>query len=113
MKSKANTSKRKPQPANQLRGEVVGACDTSAKPRRSIPIAEVHKIVQREIENVKSKLTIYDDRLAVLAQLEVNESDLEYLNARVHETQIQNKQLRADLARVNLAITRQLELDGE
>lgn len=70
-------------------------------------------MIQREVNRVKSQLTIYDDRLAVLAELEMNESELEYLNACVHDTQIRNKQLRSDLARVNLAIKRQMELDGQ
>lgn len=82
-------------------------------PRRSIPVAEVNGIIEREIARVKSELTIFDDRVAVLKQLQENEADLEYLQTRVHETMIQNKQIRSDLSRVNLAIQRQMELDGE
>lgn len=99
------------------RSKLIGgqkACDPGAKPlHRSIPVAEVNSMIQREVNRVKSQLTIYDDRLAVLAELEMNESELEYLNACVHDTQIRNKQLRSDLARVNLAIKRQMELDGQ
>ena len=83
------------------------------KPRRSIPVAEVHEMIEHEVSRIKASRTIYDDRLAILNQLEDNERDLEYLRARLHECQISNKQIRNDLARVNLAITRQLELDGE
>lgn len=82
-------------------------------PRRSIPVAEVNGIIEREVARVKSGLTIFDERLAIIRQVEETEADLEYLNTRVHETQIQNKQLRSDLSRINLAIQRQMELDGE
>ena len=88
-------------------------CDPEVKPRRSIPVDEVDEIIEREIRHVKASLTIYDDRLEVLSQIADNESDLEFLQARLHETQIKHKQLRNDLSRINLAITRQLELDGE
>lgn len=94
----------------QMAGDVVAQ---QAKPRRSIPIAEVHKMIDHEVSRVKASQTIYDDRLAILHQLEDNESYLESLQARIHECQISNKQIRNDLARVNLAITRQMELDGE
>jgi len=91
----------------------VAGCDPEAKPRRSIPVAEVNGIIEREVARVKSELTIFDERLAIIRRVKETESDLEYFNARVHETQIQNKQLRSDLTRINLAIKRQMELDGE
>lgn len=91
----------------------VEACDITDKPRRSIPISEVEEIIKREVNRVEAARTIYDDRLAILNQLEDNESYLGSLQARLHHAQIQNKQIRNDLARVNLAITRQMELDGE
>lgn len=93
----------------------VGDCDAQAlpTPRRSIPVAEVHGIIEREVARVKSELTIFDDRVAVLRRLQENEADLEHLQRRLHETMIQNKQIRSDLSRINLAITRQMELDGE
>lgn len=81
------------------------------KPRRSIPVAEVHKMIDHEVSRIKASQTIYDDRLAILNQLEDNESYLESLRARLHECQISNKQIRNELTRVNLAITRQMELD--
>jgi len=82
-------------------------------PRRSIPVAEVDDIIQREIARVKSELTIFDERLAIIRQVKETESDLEYFNTRTHDAQIRNKQLRSDLTRINLAIKRQMELDGE
>ncbi len=90
-----------------------GCCEELSKPRRSIPVAEVNDIIEREVARVKSELTIFDERLAIIRRVEETEADLEYLNARIHETQIQNKQLCSDLSRINLAITRQMELDGE
>jgi hypothetical protein len=87
--------------------------DSGAKPRRSIPVDEVNEIIEHEIRRVKASLTIYDDRLEVLRQLTENENELEYFQTRLHETQIKNKQLRSDLSRINLAISRQLDLDGE
>ena len=89
------------------------ACDAAFKPRRSIPVEQVDGIIEREVARVKSELTIFDERLAIIRQVEETEADLEYLNTRTHETQIQNKQLRSDLTRINLAIQRQMELDGE
>lgn len=91
----------------------VAGCDPEAKPRRSIPVEEVNRIIEREVARVKSELTIFDDRLAIIRQVEETESELEYLNTRTHDVQIRNKQLRSDLSRINLAIKRQMELDGE
>lgn len=91
----------------------IEACDPTDKPRRSIPVEEVRQIIENEVNRVKAARTIYDDRLAILSQLEDNENHLESLQASLHNAQIQNKQIRNDLTRVNLAITRQLELDGE
>lgn len=110
MKSKANTSKRKTQPVDQGADK---AYDPSAKPRRSIPVGEVNQMIHRAIERVKAERTIYDDRSTILERLESNEGEAEYLEARLHQLRLDSKAIRADLARVNLAITRQLELDGE
>jgi len=103
---------------NRLGKTMMGAaadqcCEALPTPRRSIPAAEVDGIIEREVARVKSGLTIFDERLAIIRRVEETEADLEYLNTRVHETQIQNKQLRSDLTRINLAIKRQMELDGE
>ena len=83
------------------------------KPRRSIPIAEVHKMIDHEVSRVKASRTIYDDRLAILNQLESNEGEIEYHEDVLHRLRLQSKTIRSELASVNLAITRQLELDGE
>ena len=103
---------------NRLGKTMMGAaadqcCEALPTPRRSIPAAEVNGIIEREVARVKSGLTIFDDRLAIIRQVKETESDLEYFNARTHDAQIQNKQLRSDLSRINLAIKRQMELDGE
>lgn len=81
--------------------------------RRSIPVNEVEQIVDRAVSNVKASLTIYDDRLETLNQLKDNESYLEHLEHLLHETRLKNKRIRSDLAQINLAIKRQLELDVE
>jgi len=82
-------------------------------PRRSIPIAEVDAIVEREVARVKSERTIFDERLEILKQLEETEGELQYLHDREHAVLLRNKQLSSDLSRINLAIRRQMELDGE
>lgn len=84
-----------------------------SKPRRSIPADEVEQIVDRAINNVKASLTIYDDRLEVLQALERNEAHIEDLNSMLHQAKLNNKRIRSDLAQINTAIRRQLELDGE
>ena len=81
--------------------------------RRSIPVNEVEQIVDRAIKDVKASLTIYDDRLEVLQSLERNEAHIEDLENMLHQAKLNNKRIRSDLASINLAITRQLELDGE
>jgi len=70
-------------------------------------------MIDHEVSRVKASQTIYDDRLAIIANLQDNESFLESLEARLHETKLANKSIRSELAQVNLAITRQMELDGE
>lgn len=89
------------------------AANQSPKPRRSIPVAEVNDMIEKAERRVKSALTIYDDRNEILNQLKDNEAYLEHLDQLLHEARLRNKSIRSDLAQVNLAITRQLELDGE
>ena len=89
------------------------ACDPTNKPRRSIPVAEVNRMIDHEVSRVKASQTIYDDRLAIIANLQDNESSLEFFEVRLHEAKLANKSIRSELARVNLAIARQMELDGE
>ena len=86
---------------------------TGSKPRRSIPIAEVNKMIEHEVRQVKASRTIYDDRLETLHSLEQNEAHIEDLENMLHHARLNNKRIRAELAQVNLAITRQLELDGQ
>lgn len=81
--------------------------------RRSIPVNEVEQIVDRAVSDVKASMTIYDDRLEVLRSLERNEAHIEDLENMLHQARLNNKRIRSDLAQINLAIQRQLELDGE
>lgn len=80
---------------------------------RSILVNEIEQIVDLAVKNVKASLTIYDDLLEVLQSLERNEAHIKDLNSMLHQAKLNNKRLRSDLAQINLAITRQLELDGE
>jgi hypothetical protein len=91
----------------------VAGCDPEARPRRSIPVEEVNRIVEHAVREVKSQRTIYDDRLALLDCLNHNEQQINDYEDLLHRTKLRNKELRLDLAQVNLAITRQMELDGE
>lgn len=91
-------TKRKTQkPKNPDQAEATAPFPT---PRRSIPV-------------VKAARTIYDDRTQILNQLEGNEGEIEYHEGVLHRLRLENKTIRSDLTRINLAITRQLELDGE
>lgn len=87
--------------------------DTDSKPRRSIPVYEVNQLIDSAVRDVKASLTIYDDRAEILHRLERNEASIEDLNTMLHEAKLNNKRIRSDLAQINLAITRQLELDGQ
>lgn len=81
--------------------------------RKSIPTAEVAQLIDRAVTSVKSSLTIYDDRLEILRSLERNEAHIADLENMLHHARLTNKRIRSELAQINLAITRQLELDGE
>lgn len=81
--------------------------------RRSIPVKEVEQLIDRAIRDVKSSLTIYDDRLEVLRSLERNEAHIEDLENTLHSARLNNKRIRADLTQINLAIQRQIELDDQ
>ena len=91
----------------------VAGCDPSAKPRRSIPVEEVNRIVEGAIREIKSQRTIYDDRLSLLDRLSHNGQQISDYEDLLHRAKLRNKELRLELAQVNLAITRQMELDGE
>lgn len=82
-------------------------------PRRSIPVDEVEEIIKREVANVKSELTIYDERLRIMSALRENEAEVDYHGTVLHRLEIRNKQISKEFARINLAIKRQMELDGE
>lgn len=104
MKTKPKT---KAKPANKISDE---ACDTSSKLRRSIPVAEVDEMIQREINRVKSQRTIFDDRNDILAELDRVKSELEYHDNLVHHYQKQLQTAQAHLKEINTAIKRELEL---
>jgi len=91
----------------------VAGCDPEARPRRSIPVEEVNRIIEHAVREVKSQRTIYDDRLALLDRLNHNEQQINSYEDLLHGAKLRNKELRLELAQTNLAITRQMELDGE
>lgn len=88
------------------------AC-TGEKPRRSIPVEEVNKIVEHAVHEVKASRTIYDDRVDLLDRLKDNEAQIRDYETLLHRTRLHNKALRIELDQTNLAITRQMELDVE
>lgn len=100
-------------PKNKKRSIKDLVANQCLKPRRSIPIAEVNELIEKAERRIKSSLTIYDDRIAVLNQLKDNKAYIEHLEDMLHEAKLRNKSLNSDLAQINLAIKRQLELDGE
>lgn len=93
--------------------EIGMAVDSCSKPRRSIPIAEVNDMIERKVRQVKASLTIYDDRNSLLEDLNENEDQISGLEQCLHSVKLRNKTLRTELAQINTAIRRQLELDGE
>lgn len=99
-----------------LRQATEERCDSAisypaAPTRRSIPVAEVEEIVNREVSRVKAERTIYDVRSTILERLENNEAEMEHLEWRLHQLQLDNKSIRSELKQINLSIARQLELD--
>ena len=91
----------------------VAQTNSGLKPRRSIPVAEVNQMIEHAERQIKASRTIYDDRLEVLGSLEQNEAHIEDLENRLHHARLNNKRICSNLAQINLAITRQLELDGQ
>lgn len=83
------------------------------KPRRSIPVAEVNELIDHAVREVKASRTIYDDRNSLLEDLNENEDQISGLEQCLHSAKLRNKTLRTELAQINTAIRRQLELDGE
>lgn len=84
-----------------------------SKPRRSIPVEEVSKIVEHAVREVKASRTIYDDRVDLLDRLRDSEARIREIESALHCTRLRNKDLRIELDKTNLAITRQMELDAE
>jgi hypothetical protein len=104
MKTKPKT---KAKPANQISD----VCDDgNFKPRRSIPLAEVQKMIEAEVRRVKSQRTIFDDRNDILAELDRVKSELEYHDNLVHHYQKPLQAAQSHLKEINTAIKRELEL---
>lgn len=82
------------------------------KPRRSIPIAEVNQMIEREVARVKSEKTIYDDRNDILSQIDAVTRDIEYYEEQLFNTNKRKLSLQQDLREINIAIHRELELES-
>lgn len=85
---------------------------TQPKPRRSIPVKEVDKIVEEAIARVKSERTLYDDRNALINHIADVESNLEYHESSAHNCEKTLIDLKLQLSKTNTAIKRELDLDS-
>jgi hypothetical protein len=85
---------------------------TPTKPRRSIPIAEVNQMIDREVARVKSEKTIYDDRNDILSQIDATTRDIEYYEEQLFNINKRKLSLQQDLRETDIAIHRELELDS-
>lgn len=95
---------------------VTTACDTACdptpkKPRRSIPVAEVNQIIDREVARVKAERTLYDDRNEIIRQIDDVNGDIHYHEENLHTLRRRELQLKLELQQTNTAITRELDLD--
>lgn len=99
-------------PKNKKRSTASQVAEGLPKPRRSIPVKEVDKIVEEAIARVKSERTIYDDRNELLQRISEVECNLEYHESSVHNCEKNLISLKAELNKINTAITRELDLDS-
>ncbi len=103
-KPKTNTSK-----LDQL-------CDSATsmppKTRRSIPIAEVEAMIDREVAHVKSERTIYDDRNELIATIDEQERAVKHHEACLHNLEKNLISLKLQLNKTSTAIKRELDLDS-
>ena len=97
---------------NKKRSTASQVAEGLPKPRRSIPVKEVDKIVEEAIARVKSERTIYDDRNELLQRISAVECNLEYHESSVHNCEKNLISLKAELNKINTAITRELDLDS-
>lgn len=97
---------------NKKRSTASQVAEGLPKPRRSIPVKEVDKIVEEAIARVKSERTIYDDRNELLQRISEIECNLEYHERSVHNCEKNLISLKTELNKTNTAIARELDLDS-
>lgn len=88
-------------------------CDSAiptSPQRRSIPVAEVDKMIEAEVRRIKSQRTIFDDRNELLDELNRVKGELEYHDNLVFHYQKELQTVQAQLNEINTAIKRELDL---
>jgi ribosomal protein L29 len=85
--------------------------DCASQRSTSIPIKEVEKMIQREVDRIKAKSTIYDDRNDLLNELAQSEMTLEHYEQCVHNATLNIQEIKKSIAQINTAIRRELELN--
>jgi hypothetical protein len=82
------------------------------KPRCSIPVNEINEIIDREVARVKASLTIYDDRIELIKQI----NDMKELKAHhetcVHNCRVSLTELNNELKETDLAIRREMDFNS-
>lgn len=102
--------KTKPKTKAKPASKIVAETPTTCKPRRSIPVAEVDKMIEAEVRRVKSQRTIFDDRNELLDELNRVKGELEYHDNLVFHCQKQLQIVQEQLNEINTAIRRELDL---
>jgi ribosomal protein L29 len=98
--------------ANQVDENYPECCDgDSPKLPTSIPLEEVEKMIQREVDRIEAERTIYDDRNDLLNELAESEKTLEHFEQCVHNATLNIQEIKKSIAQINTAIRRELELN--
>lgn len=98
-------TKSKFQPKNQI-------CDGETKPRRSIPVAEVDEMLDRQAQRLAREPTLYDQRLELLAKLDDMEGQRDYHTDVCREFNFRILSTQKALNELNQAISAELQLDS-
>ena len=70
-------------------------------------------MIEREVSRAKAARTIYDDRAELLERISGTEYELDHYEKVVHQVKLTIQCQKKELAQINLAITRELELDAQ
>lgn len=99
-------SKRKPKVAS-----IVEAA-TQAKPRRSIPIAEVEEMLNRQADKLTRPPTPYDERLRLIREIESTENERNYHDQQARGLALNVVRLQQELKSINQSIADELDFDS-